>query len=85
MKEEELNINLTKRQKRKIWDIVMVVILIIGVYLLISASFRAGSIYVCDKMGADLQLKPEYKCWFEDEERTRQERWAALFNMSGGG
>ena len=82
MDEEEINVNLTKRQKRKIWDIAMVVMLIIAVYLLISGSFRAGSIYVCNNMGAELQIKPEYRCWFEDEERTQQQRWAALFNTS---
>ena len=70
---------LDKKQKRKIWDVVMLICLIIAMYLLISMSFRAGGIQACQNSGDELMIKPEFKCWSEEDEIKKNNLYADMW------
>jgi len=70
---------LNDKQKKKIWDVVMYLCLIIAMYLLITSSFRAGGIRACQNSGDELMIKPEFKCWSEEDEIRKNNRYADLW------
>lgn len=74
---------LTTKQKKTFKTFILFAVLILSIAALFVYSFRAGGIYACEHSGGGLVLKPEFKCYFEEDLMTTNPL-EALFNNTGG-